>query len=149
MRLKDQVMDPYGGWKFFLFDANGVEVAISGSTRADLVAKVKSSLALNGYDVPKDIDEIIETQICLRNRANACWSSGLGDEIHSGVFKFLSFTAALVDGKKKSRARTAIATAVRKIAGCQGCGGTTTYTSGKNNLGRAGVLNKIWRSNKR
>lgn len=93
------------------------------------------------------IMELIQHQMCVRNVGSIpCWSSGLGDSLHKA--------AGMVDTAISilpTTARTVMQKMIAKVtpshsptlSGCQSCGGTGTFQSGVNNLGRAGTVNKI------
>lgn len=93
------------------------------------------------------IMELIQHQMCVRNVGSIpCWSSGLGDSLHAA--------AGVVDSAIKvlpAPLRTGMQKMIAKVtpsrsptlSGCQSCGGTGTFKSGENNLGRAGKVNNI------
>lgn len=115
--------------------ANSIEQLVVWSTR---------QMENQGVEVPPNLQEIIEHQICVRfsKPSEYCWNSGIGDEIHNQwAVPFLDRMATLTSSL--GVVGQVVAKAVQKIKGCQSCGGTRTYKQGANNLGRAGSLNKL------
>lgn len=130
-----------------------LEGRISGSSKQDLVNKIKSQFAGLGIEVPDNMGDIVEHQICLRmpNPSQDCWNSGVGDEIHHAWMKpFLSKVSDAVSKVESGAGNITLkkfaSTLKKKIklaSNCSSCGGTTVYVPGVNNLGRAGTLNKL------
>jgi len=164
MRLKNLQESPHGGFVFFFHNeklhqtdqvmANGIET---------LLNKTEAQFRNLGMEVPENLREIIEHQICLRqpNPTASCWSSGIGDDLHHKWIKpFLTRVADTLDkptpfpdkatrSPKRtftsfvSKATKAAASTIRRVASCGSCGGSRTYKQGSNNLGRAGTLNRL------
>lgn len=171
MRLKTLNESPFGGFVFFFHNeklhqtdqvqANGLDT---------LTDKTAAQFRNLGMEVPENLREIIEHQICLRqpNPTASCWSGGLGDDLHhKWIGPFLTRIADSLDGSTGSpptappfpdkatrspkrvfrgfisKAAHAVAQTARRVASCGSCGGSRTYRQGSNNLGRAGSLNKL------
>lgn len=145
MRLKNPNRTPQGGFVFYyvLPDQSEGRIPVTGSANGikALAVLARAILPPQGITVPQNIEEIIEHQICLRqpNPTSACWKSGIGDSLHHSIFKPLSekLASAISSFAPKAAAR------VRSIGGCSSCSGTKTYDQRRNNLGRAGTLNKL------
>lgn len=147
MRLKNRDHRPEGGFAFhYVRDSDGVAVRVDGANgMAQLTERVEKSFANNKMTVPPNLAEIIEHQICLRqsNPLDACWSGGIGDDLHHKWIKpFLSTAAAAMPG---TGIMASVKKAVEKVAGCSSCGGTKIYDSKRDNTGRAGKLNRLAR----
>lgn len=96
------------------------------------------------------VHKSIEHQICLREDDGMCWEDGFGDDIHSffkGVDSFVDKApkAIKVLGQAVTKVMTKMATGKSQPAfkGCATCGGTKTFSVGKNALGRAGAVNNF------
>lgn len=118
-----------------------------GVTDKAYTAKQRELAESHNLQFTEYILQLIQHQMCIRNVGSIpCWSSGLGDSLHQA--------AGLVD-KGISILPTTVRTVMRKMVakvtpshnhtlqGCQQCGGTSTFQSGANNLGRAGTVNNI------
>ena len=165
MRLKNLNESPSGGFTFFFHNErlNQTDQVVANGMDT-LTDKTASQFRNLGMEVPENLREIIEHQICLRqpNPTQACWSSGIGDDLHHKWIKpFLTRVADALEGKQPafpdkatrspkrrftgmiSQAAKTVAKAARRVASCGSCGGSRTYKQGTNNLGRAGQLNRI------
>lgn len=148
MYLKNKNVSPPGGFFFYYEDPKTKEeVKVpSGSRQANgvaaLTAQVRNAFSKAGIPVPAQLAKIVEHQICIRqaNPKSVCFMGGLGDDIHHNLAKPVLRSIEMFAGRVKMNA---VARTARRVGGCAGCGGTKTYKSGKNNLGRAGTLNKI------
>lgn len=133
----------------FYYEHNRITASVTGNNLAQLTEKVKGAFSNNGIPIPEDLQVIIEHQICVcqDNPTEVCWSGGIGDDLHNKwIGPFLKRLARAMDTSEEgviSRARRAVAKTAEKIAGCSSCKGSRVYQNGKNNLGRAGTLNKI------
>jgi len=166
MRLKNLNESPSaGGFTFFFHNErlNQTDQVVANGLDT-LTDKTASQFRNLGMEVPENLREIIEHQICLRqpNPTSSCWSSGIGDDLHHKWIKpFLTRVADALEGKQPafpdkatrspkrrftgmiSQAAKTVAKAARRVASCGSCGGSRTYKQGTNNLGRAGSLNRI------
>ena len=151
MRLKNKNIAPQGGFSFYFVGDGEVVVHVTGNSIPQLTEKARASMSNQGISIPENLPEIIEHQICLRqsNPTEACYSGGIGDDLHHKfIAPFLKSVASRVGGTASgsgfiAKARTAFASAVERVAECQSCKGTTVYKDGKKNLGRAGSLNNL------
>lgn len=156
MTLKDYNRSPAnGGFRFFYKKPDGESSQVHHpSSIEQLVVRTVEQFRNNGMEVPENLRQIVEHQICLRqpNPLESCWSGGLGDDIHhKWISPFLSKVEKLSDKMVKGRKGifakvvAAVGGVARAIRKCGDCGGRKTYEQGKNNLGRAGTLNRISR----
>lgn len=146
MRLKNLNQSPHDGFVFYYEGKGGgpVRVPVTGSAGSmrRLVLLASRALVNNGLDVPDNFRDVVEHQICLRqpDPDGACFSSGLGDDLHHKVMK------PLFIGLSEAAAKVgldSLAAGAKKVAGCSGCGGTRVYKQASNNLGRAGSVNNM------
>lgn len=148
MILKDKDSTPYGGFVFYFKHVKtGEEVRVpSGKKSANGISQLtnlaSSALRNNGMEVPENLSKIVEHQICLRQPEpkKVCFNGGIGDSIHHNVAKPFLLKVSKVAEKVGAKSVSKVAKAV---GGCSYCGGTKTYEQGRNNLGRAGTLNKL------
>lgn len=150
MKLRKKNESPHGGWFFYYISpkTKAVVQVPPGDRPAGglhkLTALVRNAFLRNKIEVPPNLQEYVEHQICLRqpDPKAACWNSGVGDAIHHYLAKPLAEAASRT--LERHGAPTA-ARRVRGIGGCAGCGGTKVYDPAKKtkNLGRAGKLNRL------
>ena len=147
MYLKNRNKSPEPGFVFYYEDpVTKKEVRVPETRQANglnaLAALVRASFANNGIPIDPNLIKIIEHQICLRHKdpKSACYSGGLGDDIHLNLSKPLLRSIEMV---AKGVHANGVARMAKKLSGCSSCGGTKTYKKGVNNLGRAGTLNKL------
>ena len=113
--------------------------------------KLRESAAKQNLAFSQYMSKLVEHQICLRqpNSTEFCWGDGFGDEVHKFFTK--------IDGWFKDKPRLmqgigtmatqiatklATGTAKHKFSECSTCGGTKVLSKNKDNLGRAGKLNR-------
>lgn len=152
MRLKNRNQTPPGGFAFYYENIETKqEIRVpqgdkSANGVSQLTGLVQASLTNNGMEIPPQLALIVEHQICIRqdNPLTLCFSGGIGDDVHHKVMKPL--LRSIARGAAKVGAKI-VSDAATKIGGCTGCGGTKTYVQGRNNLGRAGTLNKGFAAN--
>lgn len=150
MKLKRHDVTPPGGWVFHVrmgeLDAVAPEAGRANGI-GQLEAAVRGFMQANGIPVPESLREHIEHQICLRLGDGAkewCWNSGIGDKLHHEAMKpALQKIASVLESGKPGRLRKLAARAARRLSECSGCSGTRVYDKGRDNLGRAGKLNRI------
>lgn len=165
MRLKNLNTSPSNGGFLFFFHNERLNQTdqVSANGLDTLVDKTSAQFKNLGMEVPENLREIIEHQICLRqdNPLSACWSGGFGDDLHhKWINPFLTKVADTLDKTPSfpdratrsprrnftsviSKAAKAVAQTARRVASCGSCGGSRTYKQGSNNLGRAGSLNRF------
>ena len=96
------------------------------------------------------LEKLVENQMCKR-MPGKCYSSGIGDTLHSLAAKVDKKIDNLDASKRKTARRivkrlTAMATggkASPQFSSCSVCGGTKSISKDQDNLGRAGKLNRF------
>lgn len=146
MRLKDKNSSPHGGFFFEIENEHGKIVRVPEAGKSangipQLEALAREALSKMGVAAPPDLAGVIEHQICMRqpNPERACWSGGIGDDLHHKILKpfFKGVQKAAARVKLKGLAKTA-----GKVAGCSTCGGGKPFKKGDDGTGRAGKLNR-------
>ena len=96
-----------------------------------------------GISFPAYVSLLIQHQICLTGIV-PCYSSGIGDTIHT-IFKKVDGVVDRLPAPLKSMAKaiTKAITKQEKFGGCSSCGGSKSFKPKVNNLGRAGTLNRF------
>lgn len=114
MKLKDIRRTPIGG---FYFDDPVSERRIATDGNFDkLFRSVCSVYQAMGYEIPDNLADVIEDQICMRQPADRCYyTKGLGDRISLVVHKVAAKIDQALGTKLEQRAR-----------GCGGCGSRRT-----------------------
>lgn len=118
MRLKNSSDTPIGGWRF--------EIEINGKTKVikeneggkrKLLSKIRSFYANNRIDVPENLEDIVEDQICMRQPVGRCfYTKGIGDQFS----KVIHGVAKVIDTGAR---RIGVSSNLEKKArGCSGCG---------------------------
>jgi hypothetical protein len=83
MKLKEPRRAPVGGW-WYRYTIhrfkNEFPATVYGESLNKLIENVTKDMRSNGVDVPADLAQIVETQICDRQPADRCWS-GAGDHV--------------------------------------------------------------------
>ena len=98
---------------------------------------------------PAYVQKLIHHQICRKGLAD-CYSNGVGDDIHK-LFGGLDGIVAKLPTplRRAAEAVTKVITGgQKKLGGCSACGGTKTFEPSKNNLGRAGTVNRVTKGKK-
>lgn len=145
MHLKDKNRTPSVGFVFYFKAPNGTEVRVPVRGSAPGVVKLEQLVKANfqniGMEIPGNLSQLIEHQICIRhpNPLDQCWEDGFGDHLHYSVALPIIEKAQKAIKKATGKASKTLS----KIGGCSGCKGTKVYDSKKRNLGRAGILNHL------
>jgi hypothetical protein len=83
MKLKEPRRAPVGGW-WYRYTIhrfkNDFPATVYGESLNKLIENVTKDMRSNGVDVPADLAQIVEDQICERQPADRCWS-GAGDHV--------------------------------------------------------------------
>lgn len=66
---------------------------------------VEAYYSSNGIEIPSDLDEIIEDQICQRQPESKCKYSGLGDRIAQGIHILAGAVDAVAGTELKKKAK--------------------------------------------
>lgn len=110
-------------------------------------AKARSRAAELNITFEQYMTQVVHHQLCLRNShiAGLCYSNGIGDSIHellSGVDKVVDKLPEALKDKVKKVIQKITPSRTSTLGGCSVCGGTRSFSSKKDNLGRAGRLNE-------
>lgn len=166
--MRIQNPNQVGAWSFHVKDIEGNDIVIppysTSSSIEELLSLVlkyiqeydnvsngeysktqRELAAKEGMSFEDYMKKLINHQMCLRNRGVIpCWSDGLGDNIHNLFDKVASFKKAPESTKTKIQniISSFVPGFVIKGAGCASCGGSMVMSPTKDNLGRAGKLNK-------
>jgi len=129
LKLKNKSNEPRTGFTYHL--DNGFMVR--GNTLDELITSVKAHMRANKDEIPEDLAEIIEDDICQRNPASMCTGDGPKrffpsiSQIHSGTKAILHAwkigQKRFVDQKEAER-RALICANCRfniRASGCIGC----------------------------
>ena len=156
-------------WKFYLKDPNDQEVMIPSDgvhTHKDRLlnqvlsyinmydnvtsneySKEQRALAAQaGRDFEGYIGQLIENQMCLRNKWIKCYTDGVGDKIHEAMGKvdgYIEKAPAPVRKVIQKMIASVTPSKTKSFGGCGACGGTRIMSPRGNNLGRAGTLNRF------
>jgi hypothetical protein len=98
-----------------------------------------------GKTTTEFLSMLIEHQICLRagsGKKDLCWSSGLGDKVHS-VTEAIDNTVSKIPGLKKVwktvvKVATPTASHPQRISSCRSCSGSRSFKASGSNRGRSG-----------
>jgi hypothetical protein len=109
MKLKNKNLAPVGGfyWKYEI-KREGITfpAIVYGSTWNSLLQNVQKDYRSNGADIPSNISEMIEDQICQRQPSDRCWyRDGIGDKIAQAIHKVASVTDRVLGTKLEHKAR--------------------------------------------
>lgn len=166
MRIKN--INQIGEWRFYLENPEGEEVVVPPSGWFNTLQQLKEAVLsyIDIYDtatggayskeIRRDAEKeglsldaymikLIEHQFCLRNSGIKCWSSGVGDTIHSILSKvdgFIEKASPAVRGKMQDAIERVTPSHSRTFGGCSVCGGSRVMKSSGSNLGRAGRFNR-------
>lgn len=167
MRVKD--VSKVSQWSFQLIDPDGNEVRIpneggfsslqqvtgavlsyitvyDNATKGEYSKNLQEEADKLDLDLRGYLSKLIQHQLCLTNKAVACWSDGFGDNIHRLLGKVDSYVEK-APAKVKQLMQTAISrmtpSRARSFSSCGACGGTRVMDPKVNNLGRAGRFNRF------
>lgn len=91
MKLKNRNLAPVGGY-FYLYDLtkDGVTYPVRVTARdgglEGLARRVRADMQANKVEIPANLEELIEDQICSRQPEGYCWKGkGLGDIVAGGI----------------------------------------------------------------
>ena len=80
MRLKDLIRTPPGGW---FFKDPETQDTIVGASFQDLISTVIHERVSKGIELPPNLGQMIQDQICDRLGKDWCEGFGLGDAVHA------------------------------------------------------------------
>lgn len=170
MKLKRP--ERFSRWEFFIGDKEEYRVPREGYARnkkaliiqvlsyaqnlqsqgaGDYHSKIKEEAAAFKQDAEFYLSMLIEHQICVRasnqGKEGLCWSSGLGDTIHSTIStiekKALKVLPQSAQKVYRSVVNKIMPGSGGKVSGCRKCGGSKSLSLNQsNNAGRVNKLNK-------
>lgn len=83
MKLKEPRRAPVGGWKYYYtihrFN-NEYKATVYGESLTKLIQNVERDMKSNGMEIPTDLADMVEIQICERQPSGRCWL-GAGDHV--------------------------------------------------------------------
>ncbi len=112
MKLKEPRRAPVGGWYYkFNIERSGESYPSTtyGESLGKLVENTRKTMQVNGQEVPQNLEQIIEDQICERQPADRCWT-GAGDYVATAIHS----AAKVVDRVFKTNLE-------QKAKGCLSC----------------------------
>lgn len=112
MKLKEPRRAPVGGFYYkYVITRNNLDfpATVYGESLNKLIENVTKDMRSNGVEVPADLEQIIEDQICERQPADRCWT-GAGDHVATAIHT----AARVVDKVFKTNLE-------RKAKGCLSC----------------------------
>jgi hypothetical protein len=110
MRLKDRSRTPYGGG--FIYEDPILEKTIplsgkSANTFKTLVRAVEAWYQANKVDIPSNLRELIEDDICRRQPKGRCtYSSGLGDQLSKVIHTVAGAIDSVAGTQLENKARS-------------------------------------------
>ena len=109
MKLKNKNLAPVGGfyWKYEIKRHNLTFPAIVyGSTWSNLMQNIQKDYRSNGVELPSNIEQMVEDQICQRQPSDRCWySDGLGDKLAQAIHTVAAATDRILGTKLEHKAR--------------------------------------------
>ena len=109
MKLKNKNLAPVGGYYFKYEIKRGkltFPAIVYGNSWSSLIAGVKKDYRSNGVDLPDNIEQMIEDQICQRQPSDRCWyNDGLGDRIAQAIHTVAAVTDRVLGTKLEHKAR--------------------------------------------
>lgn len=107
MKLKEPRRAPVGGFKYIYtihrFN-NDYKATVYGESLGRLIVNVERDMKSNGMEVPADLADIVETQICDRQPADRCWK-GAGDHVAHAIHGVARLIDNIAGTKLESRAK--------------------------------------------
>ena len=120
MKLKNKNLAPVGGfyWKYEIKRNNLTFPAIVyGSTWSSLMQNIQKDYRSNGVELPSNIEQMVEDQICQRQPSERCWySDGLGDKIAQAIHTVAAVTDKVFKTKLEHKARGCSSCNKKRIA---------------------------------
>ena len=109
MKLKNKNLAPVGCWYFkyeIKRDKLTFPAIVYGSTWSSLMQNIQKDYRSNGVQVPSDIEQMVEDQICQRQPSDRCWySDGIGDRIAQAIHTVAAATDKVLGTKFERKAR--------------------------------------------
>ena len=109
MKLKNKNLAPVGGWYWkyeIKRDKLTFPAIVYGSTFNSLMQNIQKDYNSNGLQVPENIEQMVEDQICQRQPSDRCWySDGLGDKIAQAIHTVAATADRVLGTKLENKAR--------------------------------------------
>jgi hypothetical protein len=109
MKLKNKNLAPIGGfyWKYEIKrDKLTFPAIVHGSTWNSLIKNIQKDYRSNNVELPSNIEELVEDQICQRQPSDRCWySDGLGDKIAKAIHTVAAATDKVLGTKLEQKAK--------------------------------------------
>lgn len=120
MKLKNKNLAPVGGW-FWRYDIKRGNLTfpavVYGSTWNSLMQNIQKDYRSNGVELPSNIEQMVEDQICQRQPSDRCWySDGLGDRIAQAIHTVAAVTDKVFKTKLEQKARGCVSCNKRRNA---------------------------------
>ncbi len=109
MKLKNKNLAPVGGW-FWKYEIKRNNITfpaiVYGSTWSSLMQNIQKDYRSNGVELPSNIEQMVEDQICQRQPSERCWySDGLGDKIAQVIHTVAAVTDKVLGTKLEQPVR--------------------------------------------
>lgn len=109
MKLKNKNLAPVGGW-FWRYEIKRDKLTfpaiVYGSTWSSLMQNIQKDYRSNGVELPSNIEQMVEDQICQRQPSDRCWySDGLGDRIAQAIHTVAAVTDTVLGTQLEKKAR--------------------------------------------
>ncbi|MCJ7768640.1 hypothetical protein MUP79_09660, partial [Candidatus Bathyarchaeota archaeon] len=73
---------------------------------SNLISNIQKDCRSNGVEVPENIEQLVEDQICERQPSDRCWyADGLGDRIAQAIHTVAAVTDRVLGTKLEKTAR--------------------------------------------
>jgi len=120
MKLKNKNLAPVGGW-FFKYEIKRDKLTfpaiVYGSTWSSLMQNIQKDYRSNGVELPNNIEQLVEDQICQRQPSDRCWySDGLGDRIAQVIHTVAKTTDKVFKTQLEHKARGCSSCNKRRIS---------------------------------
>lgn len=107
MKLKNKNLAPVGGWYFkyeIKRDNLTFPAIVYGSTWSSLMQNIQKDYRSNGVELPSNIEQLVETQICDRQPQDRCWM-GAGDHVAHAIHGVARAIDVIVGTKLEQKAK--------------------------------------------
>lgn len=89
MRLWNTSDSPVGGWKYTFSDDKGNSYTARGTSKTTLLASVRAEMKANNVEIPTNLWDYVEDQICSRQPSGKCYYENKpGDQIAKAIHVF-------------------------------------------------------------
>jgi hypothetical protein len=109
MKLKNRNLSPVGGWYYkyeIKRDKLTFPAVVYGSTWSNLISNIQKDCRSNGVEIPSNIEQLVEDQICQRQPSDRCWyADGIGDRIAQAIHTVAAVTDRVLGTKLEHKAR--------------------------------------------